>query len=233
MVKSREWRTPCMLSAFGEFLVAVIAMLYWYSYSVTTWVSRGLHAALPGRMGPSISDQEIGFTAIIIFATHPLTWLIGFLAVAGSVRLVGAACTESNLGILPLFVLDKMFLKITGQSGPGAAQQAGYTERNLTSYVGAIREKVRVSRTGSIPDVLCVCKEGAEEFLEIRACRRKPDWVPPRTVKYHDTFYRLEDCSAGSGPRPYRYRLRRLSAGVMSRTVLVYSPEQEPVIAVK
>src|SRR5205807_4734353 len=119
MVKSREWRTPCMLSAFGEFLVAVIAMLYWYSYSVTTWVSRGLHAALAGRMGPSITDQEIGFTAIIIFVTHPLTWLIGFLAVEGSVRLVGAACTE----------------------------------RNLTSYVGAIREKVRVSRTGSIPDV--------------------------------------------------------------------------------
>src|SRR6184192_2560372 len=95
-LKSMKWRLPCILSGFGEFGLAIIAMLYWYSYSVTTWVSRGLHAALAGRMGPSISDQEIGFTAIIIFATHPLTWLIGFLAVAGSVRLVGAACTESN-----------------------------------------------------------------------------------------------------------------------------------------
>ncbi len=232
-IKSAEWRTPCLLSGFGEFVLAVVALLYWYSYSVTTWVSRALDAAVAGKMGPGVTDQEIGFTAIVVFAMHPLTLLLLYFAVEGSVRLVGAAFTESNLGILPLFVLDKIFLKITGQRGLGAAQEAGYTQTNLSSYVGAIREKVRVARAGDIPDELCVLKEGAEEFLEIRACRPKPDWTPPRTVKYQDTFYRLEDCSNRSGPRSFRYRLRRLSAGVMSRTVLVYSPEQEPVVSGK
>jgi len=99
--------------------------------------------------------------------------------------------------------------------------------------VGAIREKVRVWPPAVLPDELFVIQEGTEDFLEVRACRRKPDWTPPRTVKYHDTFYRLEACSEGSGPRRFRYRLRRLSAGVMSRTVLVYSPEQEPVVSEK
>lgn len=228
-----EWRTPCMLSGFAEFVVAVVAILYWYAYSVTTWVSRGLDVALAGKAGPVANDQEIGLIAIFIFMMHPLTWLIAYFAAEGSLRLAGAAFTESNLGILPLFVLDKILLKITGQGGPAAAQEGGYTETNLSSYVGAIREQVRVSKISNVPDELCVSTEGAEEFLEIRSCRPKTDWTPPRTVKYQDTFYRLEDSSTGSGTRPYHYRLRRLSAGVMSRTVLVYSPEQEPVISAK
>jgi hypothetical protein len=218
LLPSADGRVPSILSGLAEFLVAVAAMLYWYSYSVTTWVSRGLDLALAGKAGPGVNEQEIGFMAIFIFATHPLTWLIAYFAVEGSVRLVAAAFAESGLGILPLFVLDQIFLKITGPRGP---------------YVGAIREKVRVSLTAGIPDELCVSTEGAEEFLEICASRRKPDWTPPRTVKYQDTFYRLEDSSTGSAPRPYRYRLRRLSAGVMSRTVLVYRPEQEPIVSRK
>jgi hypothetical protein len=31
----------------------------------------------------------------------------------------------------------------------------------------------------------------------------------------------------------FRYRLRRLSAGVMGRTVLVYSPEETPIVSEK
>jgi hypothetical protein len=228
---SADWRVSFILSGLAEFLAAVAAMLYWYSHSVTTWVSRGLDLALAGKAGPGVNEQEIGFMAIFIFATHSLTWLIAYFAVEGSVRLVGAAFAESHLGILPLFALDKIFLKTTGQSGSSAAKKGGYKEGNLSSYVGAIREKVRGLGTAGIPDELCVGSKGAEEFLEIRASRRKPDWTPPRTVKYQDTFYRLEDSSIGSAPRPYRYRLRRLSAGVMSRTVLMYTPEQEPVVS--
>jgi hypothetical protein len=227
--KSMDWRTPCLLSGFGELALAVIAYMYWYSYSMNTWVSRGLDAALAGKMDPRVSDHDITIMSLFIFATSPLTWMIVSAFVEGSVRLVGAAFTENNLGILPLFVADKIFLKMTGRSGPGAAQAAGFTETNLSSYVGAIREKARVLKTAVIPDELCVTREGADEFLEIRACRSKPDWTPTRTVRYQDTFYRLEESSKGSEPRPFRYRLRRLSAGVMSRTVLVYAPEQEPV----
>lgn len=231
MQKLIEWQIASMLSGFAEFLFGVAAMLFWYSYSVTTWVSRGLDAALAGKMGPNVNDQQIGFMAIFIFATHPLTWLIAYVAVEGSIRLVGAAFAENNLGILPLFVADKIFLKITGRSSPGIAQAAGYSETNLSSYVGAIREKARVMKTAIIPDELCVAREGADEFLEIRACRNKPDWVPPRTVRYQDNFYRLEASSNSSGQRPFHYRLRRVSSGVMSRTVLVYAPEQEPIVA--
>jgi len=233
LLKSLGWRTPCMLSGFGELVVAIVAYMYWYSYSMNTWVSRGLDAALAGKMDPRVTDHDITIMSLFIFATHPLTWTILYVGLEGSVRLLGAAFSESYLGILPLFVADKTFLKITGQSGPSAAQAAGYTETNLSSYVGAIREKTRVLTTAAIPDELCITRDGAGEFLEIRACRSKPDWTPPRTVRFEDTFYRLEGTSSRSGPRPFRYRLRRLSAGVMSRTVLVYAPDKQPVISEK
>jgi hypothetical protein len=220
-----------ILSGFGESLIALVAMMYWYSYSVTGWVSRGLDAALAGKMGRGVTDQEIGFTAFVIFATHPLTWLIAYAGVEGSVRLVGAAFTEHNLGIFPLFVLDKIYLKITGRSGPSAAKAAGFEQGNWSSYTGAIREKVRLSRAPLVPDELCFSRSDGDEILEIRACRRKLDWTPPKTVRYQDAFYRLEASSDGPEPRPFRYRLRRLRAGVMGRTVLVYAPEETPVPA--
>lgn len=233
MQKLIEWRTASLLSGFGELVLGIIAYMYWYSYSMNTWVSRGLDAALAGKLDPRVSDHDITIMSLFIFATHPLTSIILYTGLEGSVRLLGAAFAENNLGILPLFVVDKILLKVTGQSGPGIAQAAGYTETNLSSYVAAIREKARVMRTAIIPDELCATREGAEEFLEIRACRSKPDWTPPRTVKYQDAFYRLEGASSGPEPRPFRYRLRRLPAGVMSRTVLVYAPEQEPVLSEK
>ncbi|HVH72492.1 MAG TPA: hypothetical protein VNB49_15470, partial [Candidatus Dormibacteraeota bacterium] len=228
--KSIEWRTPSILSGFGELVFAISAYMYWYWYSMNTWVSRGLDAALTRKMDQRVTDHDIGIMSLFIFATHPLTWTILYLGVEGSVRLLGAAFSESYLGIFPLLLLDKIFLKITGQSGPSAAQAGGYAEGNWSSYLGAIREKVPFPGSTSVPDELCVTKEGDEEFLEIRASRRKQDWTPPRTVRYQETFYRLEACSNGFGARPFRYRLRRLSAGVMGRTVLVYSPELEPVL---
>jgi hypothetical protein len=227
--ESINWRIAATLSGFMESVAALIAIAYWYSYSMNTWVSRALDAALAGKMGESITTHDIGFTALVVFATHPLTWLIAYFGLEGSVRFVGGAFTGNLLGILPLFVLDKILLKTTGRSGPSVAQAAGFTQGNISSYLGAVREKVRAV----VPDELCVSKEQAEEFLEIRACRRKPDWTPPRTVRYQDAFYRLEASSEGWGPRPFRYCLRRLSAGVMGRTVLIYSPEETPILSEK
>jgi hypothetical protein len=182
-------------------------------------------------MGPGVTDHAIGFTALVIWATHPLTWLLAFAGLEGSVRLVGAAFTETNLGIFPLFLLDKIIGKLSGRSEQSAAEAAGFSEGNLSSYAGAIREKAIYKRLPQVPDELLISGNGAEEMLEIRACRRKADWNPPRTVRYEGAFYRLEACTDGMPPRPFRYTLRKMSAGVMGRTVLVYSPEEAPVLA--
>jgi hypothetical protein len=227
-----NWRRATVLSGFAEAAIALASLLFWYSYYMNLLVSNGVDSAISGKMGGA-TDQAIGFTALVIWATHPLTWLIAYAAVEGSVRLVGAAFTETNLGVLPLFIVDKIYLKISGRSAPSAAKAAGYSEGNLSSYASAIREKAILNKLPQVPDELLIRRDGPEEILEIRACRRKVDWNPPRTVRYLDSFYRLEASADGMPPRPFRYTLRKLSAGVMGRTVLVYSPEEAPVLAKK
>jgi len=224
-----DWRRATVLSGFAESVMALIALMYWYSYSVTTWVSHGLDAALEGKMPSGVTDHEIGFTALLIFATHPLTWLIAYAGAEGSVRLVAAAFTETNLGTLPLFVLEKIITKISGRGGPGAARAAGFSQGHFSSYLGSVREKVMVARLPQVPDELCYRRSDADVILEIRACRRKEEWTPPRTVRFQDAYYRLESASEGTLPRPFHYQLRRLAAGVPGRSVLIYSPE-EPLV---
>lgn len=227
---SVNWRRATALSGFGEGAVALAALLFWYSYYMNFLVSNGLDSALSGKMGPGVTDQGIGFTALVVWATHPLTWLIAYAGVEGTVRLVGAAFTDTNLGIFPLFLVDKVVAKLSGRSEPSAAKAAGYSEGNLSSYASAIREKAILKKLPQVPDEIFISRDGPEEMLEIRACRRKVDWNPPRTVRYQDSFYRLEASADGMPPRPFRYTLRKLSAGVMGRTVLVYAPEEAPVL---
>ena len=119
--------------------------------------------------------------------------MIAGAGVEGCVRLVAAAFTENNLGIMPLFVLDKIFLKLTGRSRPSPAQAAGYMETNLSSYVGAIQEKITVSRLALMPDELSFSTDATDEILEIRACRanRIGHCRAPCVTRIHFTGWRL------------------------------------------
>jgi len=228
-----DWHRATALSGFGESLIALVSVMYWYSYYMNLLVERGLEAAITGKMPTGVTDHVIGFTGLLVWATHPLTWLLVFAGVEGGVRLVAAVFTETNLGTFPLFLVDKVFLKLSGRSAPSAVKAAGYTEGNISSYASAIREKAILKKLPQVPDELFISRDGSEEILEIRACLRKEDWNPPRTVRYQDMFYRLEAYIEGNPPRPFRYTLRKLSAGVMGRTVLVYAPEEAPVLAKK
>jgi hypothetical protein len=194
--------------------------MYWYSYSMTTWISRALDAALAGKLGGHVTDHEIGITALILWGSHPLTWVLAYCGVEGAVRLSGAAFSDSNLGTLPLFLIDKVFATIFRRGNPGDNLEAP-----AGSFAGAIRDGMLVATLPPSSDELRFKREGADEILEIHASRKKADWTPPRVVRYQNDYYRLEEFSRVRPPRPFFYVLRRLPAGVPGRSVLVYSPD--------
>jgi len=227
-----EWRPATALSGFAEAALALIALMYWYSYTMTTWVDRGWDAALSGRMPVGVTDHQIGFTALVIFAAHPLTWAIAYFGAEGSVRLLGAISSGNNLGILPLFVLDKILGKITGRGDAKTRVTMETSQGNVSSYLRAVGDSVMTKFLPNVPDELSFVRNEVEEILEIRACRKKADWISPRVVRYQDAYYRLEGDSRGMAPRPFHYQLRRLERGVPGRNVLLYSPEQ-PLIRTK
>ena len=227
-----NWRVAAGLSGFAEAAVALVAMAYWYSYSMNSWLDHASDAALAGKLPPWVTDHDLGFTALIIFATQPLTWLIAYLGMEGSVRLLAAFSSGNILGILPLYLVGKIFGKLTGSGDAKAAVAFESKQGNVASYVGAVSDSVMTKFLPSVPDELSFIRSGEEEVLEIRACRKKPDWIPPRIVRFEDAYYRLEADSRGTPPRPFLYRLRRLERGVPGRNVLIYSPE-EPVVHAK
>lgn len=215
-----NWARAAVLSGFAEFVLALMATLNWYSISMTTWVNRGLEVALSGN-APGVTDHAIGAMAWFMWANHPLTWLLGYLSVEGAVRLCAAAFSDAPLGIFPLFIIDKSLRVFfggseTAQAVPGAA----------SSFLGAVSEKILESSVPVTADEIAFRKSGTDEIMEIRASRKKQDWEPPRVVRVRDDYYRLEDFSKCAGARPFRYTLRKLSAGVPGRTVIVYQPEE-------
>jgi hypothetical protein len=224
------WRAAAILSGLAESVLALAALMYWYSYSVTTWVSRSLDGVLSKSAPTTITEHEIGFAALVVWATHPLTWTIAFFGIEGMVRLC-AAFTDTVLGIFPLYLLDKLYSKIFRRGVPGPASAVKFSQSHLSSYVETMKEKVLTASLSQVPDELYTVNTEGEEFLEIRAWRAKPEWTPPRVVRYEDRYYRLEEYARGSSPRPFIYKLRKLTTGVPGRTVLTYSPEEQPVIA--
>jgi hypothetical protein len=215
-----NWSRAVTLSGFAELCIFLAALLEWYSISMTTWVNRGLDVALNASPASGITDQAVGAMAWFMWANHPLTWVIGYFSVEGAVRMCGAAFSDSLLGTLPLFLADKTVRVIfggpkTAEDGPGVA----------SSFVSAVSEKVLESSVPLSVDQVSFQKNGSEEVMEILASRRKPDWDPPRVVRFQESYYRLEGYAKCAGPRPFRYTLRKLSAGVPGRKVLLYEPE--------
>ena len=210
------------LSGLGESAAAVVAIGYWYMYAMTKYVDRGVGMAGSGKLGP-VTDQAVAGVAISLWFAHPFTWLLAYFILEGVVRLCSAAFSGMTVGTLPLFLFDKICINPFRASTRNRAEGSGL-RGNASALSGAIRERAMVARTSQVQDELCFRKSGTDEFLEICASRRKDDWNPPRVVRFEDSYYRLESASVGSGPRPFRYALRRLSAGVPGRSVLRYAP---------
>ena len=215
-----NWAHAAALSGAAEFLLMLIAGAKWYFYSMGTWIARGLDVALRGEAGPGITDQAIGGMAWFMWANHPLTWALGYFAVEGAIRFCGAAFGESYLGTLPLFFVDKVFAWIWAVPPEDPDRPAV-----AASFVNAVSEKLLESTQPAGADEIIEKTDGADQILEIRASRKKPDWDPPRVVRIADSYYRLENFSKGVPPRPFRYTLRRLAAGVPGRKVLVYDAD--------
>ncbi len=210
------------VSGLGESAAAVVAIGYWYMYVTTKYVDRGVDMASSGKVGP-VTDQAVAGVAASLWFAHPFTWLLAYFILEGVVRLCSAAFSGMIVGTLPLYLFDKICINPFRASTRNPAEGSGLRS-NASALSGAIRERVMLARTSQVQDELSFRKSGTDEFLEVCASRRKDDWNPPRVVRFEENYYRLESASVASGPRPFHYTLRRLSAGVPGRSVLLYSP---------
>ena len=216
------WTRSALLSGLAESLSAFAVLVYWYSRSVTTWASNALDSAMRNGPEAQVPGQAIGFSALVLWLIHPLTWCVGYFVLEGLVRLLAAVSTEQVVATLPLVGVDWIYGELTGRAPEGDAKHTPSAKAQVQEFVSSLKQGVMALRLPHLEDECRESGEGAESMLEIHASHPKAEWNPPRVVRMGDTYYRLEDAAQGKPPRPFIYRLRRLAAGVPGRTVIFY-----------
>jgi hypothetical protein len=220
MFSSIRWPIAGTLSGLIESFLALLAFVYWYSYSVTHWAEDAVYSAI--NAGARIPPNTEGFAAFALMFLHPVTWLIGWCAVEGTVRFLGAAFTGNALGILPLVLLDKTWVRFTSSV---RAERPADTRSRWSSFLPWVRQRVGSLGYPVLPDEVRYSADAIGEVMSISSSRPKSGWEPPRIIRCMDIYYRLDGISEQSGARPVLYMLRRLPAGVPGRTVITYSPD--------
>jgi hypothetical protein len=223
VVAAREvqWTRAGTASGLYETLATIVAMGYWYMFEMGRLVGAGVEAADSAKV--IVTEHQIAGTALFLLILHPITWVLFYFFFEGLLRLCSAAFTENTVGSLPFCVAERVMFWAQHRE-----QARTDVRNNATSFAGAVRERAMKATHKELPDEVVARNDGAEELLEISANRRKDEWNPPRVVRVGDLYYRLEESWTGKGERPFRYRLRRLAAGVPGRSVILYQrPEEE------
>jgi hypothetical protein len=218
------WQRCAILSGIMEILLGLLALIYWYSHSVTSWAAAALDSALKNGAGSGYDPHVRGLTAVVIWWIHPLTWLIFSFFIEGMVRLVAAVSTEQVLPLWPLALTDWIHGIATRRPREGDALHTPPAREQLRCAIHFAKEALQNARNPEVADELVESRDGPDLVIEIHSSRRKRDWEPPRIVRIADQYYRLEFAAEGKRPRPFIYSLRRLPAGVPGRNVLVYVP---------
>jgi hypothetical protein len=213
-----DWTRAGAVSGIYEMTLAIVVLATWYLYEMARRMQQVVEV-MSQHPGQEVTEHQVRGAALFLFYMTPLTWVLSYFVAEGAVRLLGAAFSDNVMGTLPLYLAERLVFWIRK---PEEARVGERVKRNAKDIAESVSEKIMVSRLEDVEDELVELKKDGEEFLLIHANRRKPEWVAPKTVRVGDAFYRLEDSWVGSGQRPFRYKLRRVAAGVMGRTVIVY-----------
>lgn len=188
------WRAGTAISGICEASAALLLLTLWYSYSVTHWARRVIFSTIAAHPQASIPPGTEGFAALTLLLFHPLTWLIVYLAIEGTVRFFAAAFTGTALGSLLLYALARLLRFLQRPAAP-------LPDELLTTING--QDEILEIRSAT-------AKSGWE-----------PPRIVRFNGSYFSLYNSYRSQSA---ERPFVYELRKLSAGVQSPTVLEYSP---------
>jgi hypothetical protein len=208
-----NWERAGTLSGLFEMLGGIIGLGYWYLMVMPKLFEVTFDAAK--KANADVSEYHVRGATWILFMLQPLTWLLFYVFFEGAVRMCGAAFAEDVMGTLPLAIVDRILSR-------GTRRGEGRVTEDWDSFVASLREWMMVKRLPKVPDELRRGPDGEEEMLEICSSRRKEGWEAPVIVRVDEKYYRLEETWLGDGARPFRYRLRRLAAGVPGRRVILY-----------
>jgi hypothetical protein len=197
-------RTSAMLSGIAQILSALAILVLRYPHFAERQMAQidpRVFIAAAEQSGES-AVRGFGLIVLLAYVIQPLTVLLGYFAIEGVVRLIGAVGTGEVVGTLPLTLIEKAIYK-------WSAHQA---------------EKMQGAR---VPDLVSPpAVDGSGYDLAISSCRCKPEWDHLTTISYDDKLYVVADYIEGDTPRKHVYLLRYAPAHKVVRGLHHYDPEE-------
>jgi hypothetical protein len=205
LASSANLHRATILSGLLEAAVCVLLYAGRYLYFIQYRVGTITDAAMKARageeaLGAGAVQFGMGYVSLVEYIFSPLSLLLAFFAIEGSLRLLAAAVAEESPGTLPLYIV----------AWTVQYMQSRRAERALGPRVV---DEVHHYR-------------GISYDLGVASCRPKADWNQLTTIAYEEKFYELFEEKKGVPPRPYIYLLREIPRGKVIRGIYHYSPEE-------
>jgi hypothetical protein len=201
---SADFRRATILSGILEALLYGGIYLARYIYFLQYRIGTIADAAMKRGGGEEVLASEaaqfgMGFTTLAEYMFSPLSLLLCYFALEGTLRAFTAALTEDTPGTLPLHIL-------------------GWSIERVQRWR---REKALGPRLADEVHRFT----GIRYDLAIASCRPKK-WSRLLTIEFEEKFYELDEEKRGVPPRPYLYFLRENPKGKAIRGPHHYHPEE-------
>lgn len=186
-----------MISGIGEGVLSLLALSTWYMNYFGMLGDKYVDYVVNAR-GEPFAWESVSHAGFFAFIMHPLTWLILYFGVEGTLRTFAALSTGEVYGTVPLWGLEWIY-RLAMRRRPRAE-------------LPLVRDEV----TGG----------GSAYDMRIYSCRRRSEWRYPFTIRYGGAYFQvIDEKFIDAGPRPYAYSLRRLPPGEVARGLAEYDPE--------
>ena len=202
--ESEEWNQPTVVSGLVQALG--FAALYAYGYFwYRDWRIRTQLEMIEGvDVDPTFQaavEYGAGVFSVFEYALNPLSMILLYFLIEGTVRMIAALSAGHCIGTLPLHLVAMVHGKLSRASA----------ERALGPKAPDLVE------TG----------DGAEFDLRISCSRPKETWDRLMTISYKDELYEMAEHQQGPPPRRFVYLLRKMPPGKIVRGLEHYRPGEE------
>ena len=200
---SEDFHRATILSGIIETVLCggiyVARYLHFIQYRVGTIAAAAMKHGTEEALASEAVQFGMGFTTLVEYVFSPLSLLLCYFALEGTLRAFTAALTEDTPGTLPLHILGWSIDRV----------QQWRAERALGPRV--------------VDEVQGF--QGLSHDLRIASCRPKK-WGRVLTIEFEGRFYELCEEKKGVPPRPYVYLLRENAEGKVIRGPHHYHPEE-------
>jgi len=200
-----DFRRATILSGLVEALGCVGLYILRYFYFIQYRVGSIADAAVRRAGGEdalavSAAQYGIGFVSLVEYILSPLSLLLVYFTLEGTLRVFAATVTEETPGTLPLYLLAWTIERT----------RRWHAERALGPRI--VDEVHRF--------------QGIRYDLGIASCRPKRSWDRLMTIEFEEKLYEVFEEKLGPPPRRYIYLLREIPKGKVIRGLHRYRPDE-------